>query len=297
MDSKQAPHDAPELAHSNYPEAVPPHQQYQYNQFQHYQQYPPPQQPPIKPEDRPGGAGAPYSAYSGSQLDSASPHQYHTSPLVAGAVPPQGAAGKRKGTVCGCPVLEFVLCAIIALLSAAVIGLAAGTGVEANRANTAELRVAQLSSSLASATATSKGTGTGTATTTSSTATSTSYDVLDDDCSSNPDGVTGTTYDAFSLIGDYTFTIKCNKDAPGGPLMTLFTSDMNTCMDACASYDKYGASNSTCGGISFIPLWTDKSDALKGSAPGNCYLKPAQSGDLDDPNIGTECHAAVLTSS
>ncbi|ROW05005.1 hypothetical protein VSDG_00333 [Cytospora chrysosperma] len=293
MDSKQVPHDAPELAHSNYPEPIPPQQQ-QY-QYIPYQQYPPPQQPPVRPADVPGGSGGPYSAYSDSQLGSTSPQPYHTSPVAAGAVPSRG-GGKRKGTLCGCPVLEFVLCAIIALLSAAVIGLAAGTGVKANQANEAERRVAQLSASLASATATA--TATGTATTASSTATSTSYDALDLNCSSNPDGVTGTTYDAFSLIGNYTFTIQCNKDAPGNPLMVLFTSDIDTCMDACASYDKYStSSNSTCGSVSFIPLWTDKSDALKGGAPGNCYLKPAQSGDLDDPNIGTECHAAVLTAS
>ncbi|KUI68330.1 hypothetical protein VM1G_04169 [Cytospora mali] len=292
------PHDAPELAHTNYPEAVPPQQQYQYNQYQNYNQQYPPQHTQVKPEDYQAGqvpGSAPYSAYSGSQLDSTSPRPFHTSPAAAaaaaaggGAVPPRG-AGRAKSTVCGCPVLEFVLCAIIALLSAAVIGLAAGTGVEANRASTAEARVAQLSSSLASATPT--------ATTASSSATSTSYSDLDDNCSSNADGVTGTTYDAFSLIGNYTFTVECNKDAPGDPLMTLFTSDINTCMDACASYDKYTDSNKTCGAVSFIPLWTTKADALKGGAPGNCYLKPAESGALDDPNIGTECHAAVLTSS
>lgn len=99
------------------------------------------------------------------------------------------------------------------------------------------------------------------------------------------------------MIGNYTFTIECNKDAPGDPLMVIFTSDMDTCMDACASYDRYTDSNSTCAAVSFIPLWTDKPDALKGGAPGNCYLKPARSGELDDPNIGTECHAAVLTAS
>lgn len=98
------------------------------------------------------------------------------------------------------------------------------------------------------------------------------------------------------MFGNYTFTIQCNKDAPGDPLLALFTSDLNTCMDACAAYDKYAAdaSNSTCGSVSFIPLWTSKSDALEGGAPGNCYLKPTQTGNLDDPDIGTECHAAIL---
>lgn len=190
MDWKPEHHDAPELAQSSFPEAVPPQQQYQYNQGQYQQPYQPypVQNATIKPEDGQVPGSAPFSAYSGSQL---------TSPAVAGAVPAaQGGAAKRKGTVCGCSVLEFVLCTIIALLSAAVIGLAAGTGVEANRANTAEDREAQLRSSLASATAASSGTGT--ATTTSSTATGTSFSDLDDDCSSNASGVTGTAYDAFS---------------------------------------------------------------------------------------------------
>ncbi|ROV94367.1 hypothetical protein VPNG_09396 [Cytospora leucostoma] len=288
MDRKQGQqHDAPELVNENYPEAVPPHQQHLYDQYQYHYQHPPQNVPIVSPED----AAKHSTAYSSSQDTAGSPYQLHSTPVAAGAVPTPRVAGKRKGTLFGCPVLEVILCAIIALLSAAVIGLAAGTGVEANRANTAEARVAQLRSSLASATAT-------TSTTSSSTATSTSYSDLDENCSSNPDGVTGKTYDAFSLLGNYTFTIKCNKDAPGDPLMVLFSSDIDTCMDACASYDTYGtASNSTCGAVSFIPLWTTKADALKGGAPGNCYLKPAQAGAPQDPDIGTECHAGVLTAS
>lgn len=83
--------------------------------------------------------------------------------------------------------------------------------------------------------------------------------------------------------------------------MALFSSDFDTCMDHCASYNQYlpnlfgsNNTNTTCGGVSFIPLWTPKAEALKGGAPGNCYLKPTQTADLSTPNIGTECHAAVL---
>lgn len=103
------------------------------------------------------------------------------------------------------------------------------------------------------------------------------------------------------VFGNYSFSIQCNKDATGGPLMALFAADFDTCMDHCASYNHYlpnlfgsNNTNTTCGGVSFIPLWTLKADALKGGAPGNCYIKPLQTGSLDDPNIGTECHAAVL---
>lgn len=86
--------------------------------------------------------------------------------------------------------------------------------------------------------------------------------------------------------------------------MALFAADINTCMDSCAAYTKYvGATfgtsnaNATCGAVSFIPLWTNKTAALDGEAPGNCYLKPTQTGSPSTPNIGTECHAAVLNSS
>ena len=96
--------------------------------------------------------------------------------------------------------------------------------------------------------------------------------------------------------------MMCNKDAANTPLMSLFTSDFNTCMDACAAYTFYMPSlfgdnnNTTCTGVSFIPLWTTKSGALAGKAPGNCYLKPGEQNDdtITTPNIGTECHAGIL---
>jgi len=100
-----------------------------------------------------------------------------------------------------------------------------------------------------------------------------------------------------------TYTIYCNKDASNSPLMSLFTADFNSCMDACASWSLYepgvlgnsSSVNATCTGVSFIPLWTSRSSALQGGAPGNCYLKPGtQPSNLNTPNIGTECHAAVL---
>jgi hypothetical protein len=55
--------------------------------------------------------------------------------------------------------------------------------------------------------------------------------------------------------------------------------------------------NTTCGGVSFIPLWANKVNATAGNAPGDCYLKPTPQNvtGLNVPNIGTECHAAILT--
>lgn len=85
--------------------------------------------------------------------------------------------------------------------------------------------------------------------------------------------------------------------------MSLFAADFDACMDSCASYSFYEPKffgnnvNTTCGGVSFIPLWTQKANATTGKAPGNCYLKPAPQNvnNLTIPNIGTECHAAILS--
>lgn len=154
-----------------------------HNQQYSYNQYPP--HTPVKPEDQSHLGG---TAYSGSHIDPNSPHPQHAA--AAGS-------GKKSGaTICGCSTLVFILFLLIGLLSAAVIGLAAGTGVEAGRANNAETRLAQLSSSL-SATST---VGAATATSSSATATATSFADLDNNCSGNPDAVTGTTYDAFSCM-------------------------------------------------------------------------------------------------
>jgi hypothetical protein len=107
------------------------------------------------------------------------------------------------------------------------------------------------------------------------------------------------------VLGAITFTIFCNKDAPGNPYLSLFTSDFKTCMDACGAYSIYmpktfnnsiDNNHTTCGGVSFIPLWTVKASAQNGTAPGNCYLKPAGQTvtGLNTPTIGTECHAAII---
>jgi hypothetical protein len=109
-------------------------------------------------------------------------------------------------------------------------------------------------------------------------------------------------------LGALKFTRYCNKDTPKAPLLSLFTPDFDTCMDACASYTVHlpsdfpggdtgsASSNTTCAAVSFIPAWTNRTTALAGTAPGNCYLKPGPQNatGLTTPNIGTDCHAAVL---
>lgn len=78
-------------------------------------------------------------------------------------------------------------------------------------------------------------------------------------------------------------------------------------MDACSSYTDFMTSNfpnataasTTCAGVSFIPAWTNRTFAIEGKTPGNCYLKggPQNRTALTDPNNGSETHAAIVTSS
>jgi hypothetical protein len=303
--------EGPEVAPQNFPELAPQHDgSPPYGYQQPYQPY----HDTTKPEGYNDG-----STYAGTAT-AASPHGAAAQPFSPHSqhAMTDGSTRKSKGVVCGCSVLVFILSCIIALLSAAVIGLAAGTGVEAKRANDATDRLASMSASLSSAVPTK------TATTTAA-ATPTAWNDIDKGCSNDPDGVSGTTYTSFartlflnalasllmsndvtnraSVLGNTKFTVFCNRDAPGNTFMSLFTSDMDTCIDTCASYSMnmpkfFGNNkNTTCAGISFIPLWTTKDGAMEGKAPGNCYLKPAPQSfnGLDIPNIGTECHAAILS--
>lgn len=216
---------------------------------------------------------------------------------------------QRHQKILGCSRVVFLLSCAIAVLFAAVIGLAASTGVESIRANDSEKRAASLSTSLASAEAAVAAAATATATVTvtlDSNPSATSFPVLTNGCSDDPEGTTGTNYTSFSLLGpnkrSQRFTMACNKDTIHDPLLSLFVSNFQTCMDACSGYSKYipdtfaPNENSTCGAVSFIPLWTVKEKADAGGAPGNCYLKrgPMELSDLKPANIGTECHSAVL---
>lgn len=90
----------------------------------------------------------------------------------------------------------------------------------------------------------------------------------------------------------------CNHDTPNPPLYSLFVTDFNGCMDACAAWNSYSESKTNCSGVSFIPLWSIYANALKGKAPGDCYLKPGPQNQtaLTKPDIGTECHAGILDS-
>ncbi|KAI0889213.1 uncharacterized protein GGS22DRAFT_184787 [Annulohypoxylon maeteangense] len=240
---------------------------------------------PIKPEEstNPSILNAGYGT-------SPSPYVYHDPQLVYGPIEQE----RRPTTVWGCSILVFVLSAIIAILSAAVIGLAAGTGVEASRANNAEARLASMTGSPA------------TVTVTAATSSPSDFSTVDKGCSKNSASVTGTTY-ASQFFDRQTFKIYCNSDAPNNPISSLFVGNFDDCMDACAFYTYYipsdfptnaTSNNATCAGVSYIPAWTNRTTAQDGGAPGNCYLKPGPQNQtaLNNPNIGGfAVHAAILS--
>lgn len=283
--------EAPELAPHNYPEV---HHPPSVPEVAAYGHVPPATPAKIEESTNPSTINP---SYASPETQSASPYAYEYQSGY-GPVPPseQGRAPKR---IMGCTVLVFILSVIIALLSAAVIGLAAGTGVEASRANDAEARLASISAS--------GGTPT-TVTVTAPTSTPSDFSNIDNGCSRNSAEITGKTY-ASAFFNRPIFTMYCNSDAPNNPLSSLFVGNFNDCMDACASYSFYipsdfssnsTSNNATCAGVSYIPAWTNRTFAEEGNAPGNCYLKPGPQNRtaLNNPNIGgSAVHAAILNTS
>jgi hypothetical protein len=167
--------EGPELAPQNFPEvAQQPHNgspQYGYQQ---------PHQTTPKPEGYHDG-----STYAGT-APATSPYSAAAQPFSQHAMT-DPSTKRSKGVICGCNLLVFILSCIIALLSAAVIGLAAGTGVEAHRANDATNKLASISASQPTKT-----------TTVTAAATPTSFNDIDRGCSNDPDGVSGTGYTSFA---------------------------------------------------------------------------------------------------
>ncbi|KAL6890909.1 hypothetical protein GGI43DRAFT_387363 [Trichoderma evansii] len=200
-------------------------------------------------------------------------------------------------TVCGISLVLF-LSIIIAILSAAVIGLAAGTGVAASNYNNANSKLQVLSSSLAAAQAKQTGTPTSSGSS-SSTSGAVDWNSITNGCSDNPGDVTGLTYTSKSFK-NANFTMICDKDTNSlSPVYSLFAGNFNGCMDACAGWNFYNTTKGKCVGVSFIPSWSVLATALAGNAPGDCYLKPAplSKANLTDPNIGGgEIHTALLIS-
>lgn len=290
--------EAPEVAPHISPEVHLPHPGPEFNP---YASYSPQQQfgaqvkhEGVSPIQPPGpGYGLPAYGTSGYGTPPApgSTYGYGQSSGYAPIQPPSPGRQTKARTICGCSTVVFLLSMIIALLSAAVIGLAAGTGIESSRANTAESSLAALKASSSSS---------------SSSTSSGDFSSIDRNCSSDPSGTTGETY-ASTFFTESQYTVYCNRDTPNAPLSSLFVANLDDCMDACSSWSYYTPSdfsngtsaNQTCAGVSFIPAWTNRTTAVAGTAPGNCYLKPGPQNEtsLYTPNNGQETHAAIIESS
>lgn len=106
---------------------------------------------------------------------------------------PEKTAPPAAATVCGIS-LVLLLSIIIAILSAAVIGLAAGTGVATSNYNDANSKLRVLSSSLAAAQAKATGTPTSSGSSSQGTSVPTDWNSITNGCSDNPGDVTGLTY-------------------------------------------------------------------------------------------------------
>ncbi|EAQ88153.1 hypothetical protein CHGG_04772 [Chaetomium globosum CBS 148.51] len=279
-------HAGLEPARQDYPEVT--HVSHGYGH--HYQQpqpyYSQPYDPPTVPAPKieHPAVPAPPSSYGGQTV--ASPFSAAAQPAAAQPEPPS-----RTGrTIFGCSLLVFILSCIIAILSAAVIGLAAATGIEAQRAEAAASSSLDALSALSSVS-------------------SIRHSQRDRARSHRRRRSWTTAAQATSTASKRRYTPSFS-DAPNPPLLSLFTANFGTCMDACAAYTKYvpatyssdGGNTSAdvdaiCQAVSFIPAWTNKLTAERGGAPGNCYLKggPQNETGLNVPEIGVDCHAAIFT--
>ncbi|KAH8645505.1 hypothetical protein BX600DRAFT_519516 [Xylariales sp. PMI_506] len=204
-----------------------------------------------------------------------------------------------KGLICGCSLAVFILTFTVALLSAMVLGLAAATGIENNRANAAEASLAQNIQHTVTVTANLP-------TSTLSDSVDGTYDSVTRNCSSSGNGLAGTGFSTSPFYDEQSFDIWCNYDTLRSPIQALFVRTFDECMLACASYTHYisrdfpnvtTSTNVTCGAVSFVPKWFNMSLAELHMSPGSCYLKPGpfNSSDLFIPQNKPEVHAAFRT--
>ncbi|KAG6025504.1 hypothetical protein E4U40_002646 [Claviceps sp. LM458 group G5] len=263
--------DLPEVAHgATYPEVY---------QHLHYQRI----------HNQPAEPWPPHPSATANSIDPSnhSPvktEDYQSYPQVVPRLPPPAPAQRGSQRMMAC------LSAVIAVLAVLVIALAAGTGVAARNYRSEQDRYQDLQASYSALMANATGSAASGKTTGSP-----DYSRISNGCSEENESTTGSFYRP-EFFGKPRFTMYCNKDASNTPFYSLFTADFNGCMSACASWNSYNASNSVCEAVSFIPLWSDVVTAVKGKAPGDCYLKPGPQSvqKLQTPNIGTECHAAIL---
>ncbi|KAH6843427.1 hypothetical protein B0I37DRAFT_217727 [Chaetomium sp. MPI-CAGE-AT-0009] len=214
----------------------------------------------------------------------------------------QDGEGSRKKTI-------LILSILVGVLAAAVVGLATATGLMARRASNAESANPQQAINGTCPTVTTTA-ATATATTTVVISTTGASDPpapvvdLSNGCSDRNERISGTTYTT-QIFGKVGFIRYCNAQLKEFPIYGMLTLDFEACMDACAAWSSKGPEvlgednpNAICGGVRFVPAWTNRTLAWATNARGNCFLHktPQTVDDLMEPDLKDKvpCHAAIL---
>jgi hypothetical protein len=127
---------------------------------------------------------------------------------------------------------------------------------------------------------------------------------LSNGCSDKNERISGTTYTT-QIFGKVSFIRYCNAQPKEFPIYGMLTLDFEACMDACAAWSSRGRDvlgkdnpNAICGGVRFVPAWTNRTVAWATNARGNCFLHktPQTVEDLKEPDLKNKvpCHAAIL---
>jgi hypothetical protein len=263
---------------------------------------PPPPPPPKQPIVSIQQDELPYGSTRQRQtLDSSAPsalHHYSENPGSSGPPYPPGPRGNRRhgALLRGGSRLVLVLSILCAILGAAVVGLAAGTGVVAGRYADTSARLESLSSSyslLESHARTAAPTATGGAQ-----PVATSLSSMTNGCSDKDEKTTGTRF-VSKFHERPSFTMFCNSDTQNGPLTAVFAGTFDTCMEACGSWNNYNDFNNftspNCNGVTFVPGWLNLTRATADRASGSCFLKAGLNRTtLVQPTLEMEVHSALL---
>ncbi|KAH6640178.1 hypothetical protein F5144DRAFT_87683 [Chaetomium tenue] len=208
--------------------------------------------------------------------------------------------GSRQKTV-------LILSILVGVLAAAVVGLATATGLMAKRANdaeTANLSQNAVDGTFSTVTTTATTTTTATVIAVSGTASPVPIIDLSNGCGDKNEKISGTTYTT-QIFGKVSYVRYCNAQLKQFPIYGMLTLDFEACMDACAAWSSKGREilgkdnpNAICGGVRFVPAWTNRTLAWATNARGNCFLhkSPQTVDDLQDPDLKDKvpCHAAIL---
>ncbi|KAF4457072.1 hypothetical protein FALBO_15272 [Fusarium albosuccineum] len=199
-------------------------------------------------------------------------------------------SGGRKALICGCPLVVVVLIAALVVSGAAVIGLAAATGVAVKQSQDSDSELKALQASFSSL----SDVATATASSSDAASTQEEQEELTNGCSNKKDTITGTVYTS-KFFDKAKFTMYCNTNAPNDPIFSIFATNFNGCIEACTAWNSYNTTRQTCEGVSFVPFWARIGNAAGNNAPGDCYLKPGPQ-DKDGLEDAQDTHAALLKS-